>query len=68
MSKTILAIPSQMPGGMDSGMGMHFGHCDIYTIVELEDGKVVAQSTLESIPHQQGGCMIPPVQPGLASF
>ena len=39
---------------------MHFGHCDIYTIVELEDGKVVAQSTLESIPHQQGGCMTMP--------
>lgn len=56
MSKTILAIPSQMPGGMDSGMGMHFGHCDIYTIVELENGQVAAQSTLESIPHQQGGC------------
>ena len=55
MSKTILAIPSQMPGGMDSGMGMHFGHCDIYTIVELENGQVAAQSTLESIPHQQGG-------------
>ena len=40
MSKTILAIPSQLPGGMDSGMGMHFGHCDIYTIVELENGQV----------------------------
>ena len=59
MSKTILAIPSQMPGGMDSGMGMHFGHCDIYTIVELENGQVAGQSTLPPIPHQQGGCMAP---------
>ena len=59
MSKTILAIPSQMPGGMDSGMGMHFGHCDIYTIVELEDGQVAGQSTLAPIEHQQGGCMAP---------
>jgi hypothetical protein len=39
------------------GMGMHFGHCDIYTVVEIENGQVTAQSTLESIPHQQGGCM-----------
>ena len=59
MSKTILAIPSQLPGGMDSGMGMHFGHCDIYTIVELENGQVAGQSTLPPIPHQQGGCMAP---------
>ena len=59
MSKTILAIPSQMPGGMDSGMGMHFGHCDIYTIVELENGQVAGESTLASIPHQQGGCLAP---------
>lgn len=29
------------------------------TIVELENGQVAAQSTLESIPHQQGGCMAP---------
>lgn len=59
MSKTVLAIPSELPGGMDAGMGMHFGHCAIYTIVEIENGAVVAQSTLASIPHQQGGCMAP---------
>ncbi len=59
MSKTILAIPSELPGGMDAGMGMHFGHCAIYTIVEMENGAVSAQSTLASIPHQQGGCMAP---------
>ena len=59
MSKTVLAMPSELPGGMDAGMGMHFGHCAIYTIVEIENGAVVAQSTLASIPHQQGGCMAP---------
>ena len=59
MSKTVLAIPSELPGGMDAGMGMHFGHCDIYTIVEIENGAIKAQNTLPSIPHQQGGCMAP---------
>ena len=42
----LLAVPSCMPGGLDAQMGMHFGHCDIYTI-------------LENVPHQQGGCMAP---------
>ena len=37
MSKTVLAIPSELPGGMDAGMGMHFGHCAIYTVVEVEN-------------------------------
>ena len=40
-------------------MGMHFGHCDVYTIVEIEDGMVKKVFTLPSIPHQQGGCLAP---------
>ena len=59
MSKTILAVPSVQPGGLDAGMGMHFGHCDLYTIVELEDGAVTGHSTLPSLAHQQGGCLAP---------
>ena len=59
MSKTILAVPSVQPGGLDAGMGMHFGHCDLYTIVELEDGAVTGHSTLPSLALQQGGCLAP---------
>ncbi|WP_418765449.1 NifB/NifX family molybdenum-iron cluster-binding protein [Mailhella sp.] len=55
----IVAIPSALPGGLDAQMGMHFGHCDIYTIVEVEDGQIKSVSTLENVPHQQGGCMAP---------
>ena len=29
MDKKIIAIPSALPGGLDAGMGMHFGHCEI---------------------------------------
>ena len=46
-------------------MGMHFGHCDIYTIVEIEDGAVKNVSTLENVPHQHGGCMAPRWRHGL---
>ena len=59
MDKKIIAIPSALPGGLDAGMGMHFGHCEIYTIAEVEDGKVDSVRTLPPIPHQQGGCLAP---------
>ena len=59
MDKKIIAIPSALPGGLDAGMGMHFGHCEIYTIAEVEDGKVASVRTLPPIPHQQGGCLAP---------
>ena len=57
--KTLLAVPSCLPGGLDAGMGMHFGHCDIYTLVEIEDGKILKVSTMDNPPHQQGGCLAP---------
>ena len=40
MSTSTLAIPSALPGGLEAGMGMHFGHCDIYTIVQIADVSV----------------------------
>lgn len=57
--KALLAIPSGMPGGLTAPMGMHFGHCDIYTLVEIEDGAIKNVSTLPNVPHQQGGCLAP---------
>ena len=59
MDRKVIAIPSALPGGLDAGMGMHFGHCEIYTIAEVEDGKVTSVRTLPPIPHQQGGCLAP---------
>lgn len=59
MNTVKLAIPSNNPGGLEAGMGMHFGHCDIYTIVEIEEDKVRSVSTLENEPHAQGGCLAP---------
>ena len=56
---TLLAVPSSLPGGLDAQMGMHFGHCDIFTLVEIEEGKVKHVSTLDNVPHEQGGCLAP---------
>jgi predicted Fe-Mo cluster-binding NifX family protein len=59
MINIIVAIPSTHPGGLDADLGAHFGHCDLYTVVKIADGKVEEISTLPNVPHQQGGCMAP---------
>jgi predicted Fe-Mo cluster-binding NifX family protein len=59
MKSTVVAIPSSHPGGLESALGAHFGHCDIYTVVEISEGGVREVRTLPNVPHQQGGCMAP---------
>lgn len=56
---TIVAIPSTRPGGLDAPLGAHFGHCDLYTLVRIEDNEVAGVNVIPSVPHQQGGCMAP---------
>ena len=55
----IIAIPSENPGGMDANLGAHFGHCDLYTLVSVENGEVGEVKVIPNMPHQQGGCMAP---------
>ena len=59
MKTTIVAIPSTHPGGLEAPLGAHFGHCDLYTLVKIADGKVQEVATLPNVPHQQGGCLAP---------
>lgn len=59
MDKGRIAVPSTVPGGLEAEVGAHFGHCDLYTIIDVENGAVKAVSTLPNVPHQQGGCMAP---------
>jgi predicted Fe-Mo cluster-binding NifX family protein len=54
-----IAIPSALPGGMESPLGEHFGHCDCYTVVDVAEGAVQNIGTLPNVPHVQGGCMAP---------
>jgi predicted Fe-Mo cluster-binding NifX family protein len=55
----IIGIPSSQPGGLEAPFGAHFGHCDLYTLVEVENGEIREVRTLPSVPHQQGGCLAP---------
>ena len=40
-------------------MQPHFGHCDVFTIVDIEDGEIKNTSIVENVSHAQGGCMVP---------
>lgn len=58
MASFTIAIPSDNPGGLEAGMGAHFGHCDIFTLVELDGQDVKNISTLGN-NHDEGGCLAP---------
>ncbi len=55
----LIAFPTNAPGGMEAALGAHFGHCDLYTLVKVEDGEITESKVVPNVPHQQGGCMAP---------
>ena len=55
----IVAVPSVAPGGLEAELSGHFGHCDAFTLVNLEDGEIKEVKILPSVAHAQGGCMAP---------
>jgi len=56
--KTI-AVPSMQPGGLESLRSGHFGHCDVFTLIHVENGHIREVSILQNPPHRQGGCQAP---------
>jgi len=54
-----IAIPSMAPGGLDAKRSGHFGHCDYFTLVDVEDGQIKDVTTIPNQDHVQGGCMVP---------
>ncbi len=54
-----IAIPSNGQGGLDGTRAGHFGHCDVFTFVDVEDGEIKKVSVLQNQEHAQGGCMVP---------
>jgi predicted Fe-Mo cluster-binding NifX family protein len=37
----------------------HFGHCEFFTLVRVENGAVQDVSVVPNPPHMQGGCAAP---------
>ena len=54
-----IAIPSMEAGGLDGQRAGHFGHCDVFTLVDVKDGEIENVTTIANQSHVQGGCMVP---------
>ena len=54
-----IAIPSMEKGGLDGTRSGHFGHCDVFTFVDVEGGEIKEVLTVANQEHAQGGCMVP---------
>ena len=52
-----LGIPSESPGGLDAGVSAHFGHCDLFTAVEIEGDQIMKVWTIDN--DGEHNCMIP---------
>ncbi|MEW6136887.1 MAG: NifB/NifX family molybdenum-iron cluster-binding protein [Thermodesulfobacteriota bacterium] len=59
MANKTVAIPSMHPGGLEAPRSGHFGHCDVFTLVHVEDGEIKDVSLVHNPPHVQGGCQGP---------
>ena len=54
-----IAVPSLGTGGLEGQRSGHFGHCDVFTFVDVEEGEIKEVLTLPNVSHVQGGCMVP---------
>jgi len=54
-----IAVPSVESGGIEGVRSGHFGHCDVFTLVDVENGRIKEVTTLPNKEHLQGGCMVP---------
>lgn len=59
MEKMRIAVPSNAPGGLAADRSEHFGHCELFTLVDIEGGRVAQVGTINNVTHGAGGCMEP---------
>jgi predicted Fe-Mo cluster-binding NifX family protein len=59
MEKGRIAVPSDGTGGLNGIRSQHFGHCDVFTLIDIEKGAIKAESILNNRDHKHGGCMVP---------
>jgi predicted Fe-Mo cluster-binding NifX family protein len=54
-----IAVPSMHKGGLDGVRSGHFGHCDVFTLIDVKEGEIVDVKIVDNMEHVQGGCMMP---------
>ncbi len=57
VKKIRIAIPSMGREGLDAMSSGHFGHCEVFTMVDISGNEIVDVQPLENPPHSTGGCM-----------
>ena len=55
----LIAIPSDTTDGLEAAISEHFGHCAVFTLVQLNEAEVESVERLENAEHSQGACMAP---------
>lgn len=51
MNNGRIAVPSNGEGGLNSTRSDHFGHCDVFTLIDVEDGAIKKESTVSNEEH-----------------
>lgn len=54
-----LAVPATEPGGLEAALMPHFGHCALFTLVDVVDGAIGTVRVVPNPPHGHGGCVTP---------
>ncbi len=54
-----IAIPSDGNGGLDGRRSQHFGRCDAFTLIDVENGDITNVTVVSNQEHHEGGCMVP---------
>lgn len=55
-----IAVPTNNPGGLEAERSDHFGHCEVFTIVDLgQDNTIENVHTIANGGHEVGGCLAP---------
>ena len=55
----LVAVPSDSPGGLEAQISDHFGHCDVFTLVQIEQEALGSVEILPNGAHEGGECMGP---------
>jgi len=58
-SSMMLAVPSANPGGLEAEISGHFGHCDLFTLINIQSGTIASVDTVANVEHGAGGCVGP---------
>ena len=55
-----VCVPSFLPGGLNAPVSEHFGHCEVFTVADVENGEIVKAWPLSNDDEgQEHTCAIP---------